>query len=186
MEDKQIVELYWRRSEEAVRLTADKYGPYCRTIAGNILSDPRDAEECVNDTWIGAWNAMPPHRPNRLRLFLGKITRCAACDTLRAGAAQKRGGGEYTAALEELGECVPSSPGADQAALDRELEELVNRFLSGLPARECSVFLRRYWYVERVEAIASRYGLKENTVKTILRRTRGKLRTYLEKEGILL
>lgn len=129
---------------------------------------------------------MPPHRPNRLRLFLGKITRRTACDRLRAGIAQKRGGGEYPAALEELGECVPTSPGADQAVLDRELEALVNRFLGGLPVRECNVFLRRYWYVEPLEAIAGRYGLKENTVKTILRRTRGKLRTYLEKEGILL
>lgn len=186
MQDQQIVELYWRRSEEAIRATADKYGPYCRTVAKNILADPRDAEECVNDTWIGAWRAMPPHRPNRLRLFLGKITRRTACDRLRAGIAQKRGGGEYTAALEELGECVPTSPGADQAVLDRELEALVNRFLGGLPVRECNVFLRRYWYVEPLEAIAGRYGLKENTVKTILRRTREKLRTYLEKEGILL
>ena len=129
---------------------------------------------------------MPPHRPNRLRLFLGKITRRTACDRLRAGGAQKRGGGEYMAALEELGECVPPSPGADQAVLDRELEALVNRFLGGLPARDCNVFLRRYWYVESLEAIAARYGLKENTVKTILRRTREKLRVYLEKEGILL
>ena len=98
MQDQQIVELYWRRSEEAIRATADKYGPYCRTVAKNILADPRDAEECVNDTWIGAWRAMPPHRPNRLRLFLGKITRRTACDRLRAGGAQKRGGGEYMAA----------------------------------------------------------------------------------------
>ena len=104
MQDQQIVELYWRRSEEAIRATADKYGPYCRTVAKSLLADPRDAEECVNDTWIGAWNAIPPHRPSRLRLFLGKITRRTACDRLRAGIAQKRGGGEYPACLEELGD----------------------------------------------------------------------------------
>ena len=186
MEDQQIVDLYWRRDADAIGETASKYGGYCRTIAQNILSDRQDAEECLNDTWIGAWNAMPPHRPSRLGLFLGKITRNLAWDTVRARTARKRGGGEYTAALEELGECVPPSPGADQAVLDRELEALVNRFLGGLPVRECNVFLRRYWYVEPLEAIAGRYGLKENTVKTILRRTRGKLRVYLEKEGILL
>ena len=186
MQDQQIVELYWRRSEEAVRASADKYGPYCRTVAKSLLADPRDAEECVNDTWIGAWNAIPPHRPSRLRLFLGKITRRTACDRLRAGIAQKRGGGEYTAALEELGECVPSVPGADREVEDRELERMVDRFLHTLPERDCSVFLRRYWYVEPVERIAARYGMKENTVKTSLFRTRRKLRTYLEKEGILL
>lgn len=186
MQDQQIVTLYWQRSEEAIRCSADKYGPYCRTVARNFLPDPRDQEECVSETWIRAWNAMPPHRPNRLRLFLGKLTRCAACDALRAGTAQKRGGGAYTAALEELEECVPAAGSADQAALDRELEELVNRFLRGLPERECSVFLRRYWYVEPLETIAARYGMKVNTVKTSLRRTRERLRAYLEKEGILL
>lgn len=186
MHDQQIVELYWQRSEEAIRATADKYGPYCRAVARRILPDPRDTEECLNDAWIRTWNAIPPHRPSRLRLFLGKITRRAACDALRASAAQKRGGGAYTAALEELGECVPASPGADQAVLDRELEELVCRFLRGLPARACNIFLRRYWYVEPLEDIASRYGMNVNTVKTSLYRTRGKLRSYLEKEGILL
>ena len=105
---------------------------------------------------------------------------------MRSRTAQKRGGGEYPAALEELGECVPSVPGADREVEDRELERMVDRFLHTLPERDCSVFLRRYWYVEPVERIAARYGMKENTVKTSLFRTRRKLRTYLEKEGILL
>lgn len=186
MEDQQIVDLYWRRDADAIGETASKYGGYCRTIAQNILSDRQDAEECLNDTWMGAWNAMPPHRPSRLGLFLGKITRNLAWDTVRARTARKRGGGACTAALEELGECVPSVPGADREVEDRELERMVDRFLHTLPERDCSVFLRRYWYVEPVERIAARYGMKENTVKTSLFRTRRKLRTYLEKEGILL
>jgi len=186
MNDQQIIDLYWRRSEDAVRETEAKYGPYCRTVAGNILADRLDAEECVSDARLRAWNAMPPHRPNKLRLFLGKLTRSAACDALLSRTARKRGGGEYPAALEELGECVPSVPGADREVEDRELERMVDRFLHTLPERDCSVFLRRYWYVEPVERIAARYGMKENTVKTSLFRTRRKLRTYLEKEGILL
>ena len=186
MDDTQIVALYWARDEAALAESEQKYGGYCRAIALGILESREDAAECVNDTWLRAWEAMPPRRPSRLDTFLGKLTRNLSLDRWRALRAQKRGGGEYMAALEELGECVPPSPGADQAVLDRELEALVNRFLGGLPARDCNVFLRRYWYVEPLEVIAARYGLKENTVKTILRRTREKLRVYLEKEGIVI
>ena len=186
MEDQQIVDLYWKRDADAISETASKYGGYCRAIAQNILADRQDAEECLNDTWMGAWNAMPPHRPRWLPAFLGKITRSIACDAVRSRTARKRGGGEYPAALEELGECVPSVPGADREVEDRELERIVDRFLHTLPERDCSVFLRRYWYVEPVERIAARCGMKENTVKSSLFRTRRKLRTYLEKEGILV
>lgn len=184
MEDQQIVDLYWRRDADAIGETASKYGGYCRTIAQNILSDRQDAEECLNDTWMGAWNAMPPHRPGRLRLFLAKITRSLACDRVRAQSARKRGGGVYTVALEELEECLPAVPGADRAVEDRELERMVDRFLHTLPERACSVFLRRYWYAESMEDIAGRYGMGVNTVKTSLFRTRRKLKAYLEKEGI--
>ena len=116
MNDQQIIDLYWQRSEEALRATEEKYGAYCRAVAGNILADRLDAEECVSDTWLRAWNAMPPYRPNKLRLFLGKLARSAACDALRSRTARKRGGGECLLALEELGECVPAVPGADRAA----------------------------------------------------------------------
>lgn len=186
MEDCAIIDLYWRRSEDAIRETAAKYGPYCRSIARGLLSSPQDQEECVSDTWMKAWNAMPDNRPSRLKLFLGKITRRLACDALRARNAQKRGGGVYEEALEELGECVPSVPGADKIAEDRELEEILSRFLRTLPERDCSVFLRRYWYAEALEEIARRYGMKGSTVKTSLYRSREKLRKYLEKEGIAL
>lgn len=186
MEDCTIIDLYWSRSEDAIRETAAKYGAYCRSIARGILSNPQDEEECINDTWIKAWNAMPSSRPNRLRLFLGKITRRLACDAVRAQTAQKRGGGVYMEALEELGECVPASPSAEQAAEDRELEAILNRFLRTLPERDCNIFLRRYWYAEALDEISRRYGLKLNTVKTSLYRSREKLRKYLEKEGIAL
>ena len=186
MEDKDIIALYWARSEEALRVTAEKYGAYCAAIIRRILGDSRDGEECLNDTWLGAWNAMPPHRPGRLRLFLAKITRSLACDRFRAQSARKRGGGVYTAALEELEECLPAVPGADRAAEDRELERMVDGFLHTLPEQACSVFLRRYWYAESLEDIAGRYGMKVNTVKTSLFRTRQKLKIYLEKEGVLV
>lgn len=186
MNDQQIVALYWQRSEDAIRASQAKYGAYCHSIAASILASPQDAEECLSDTWLGAWNAMPPHRPSRLRLFLGKITRSLACDAVRAQCAQKRGGGAYTAALDELAECVPAVPGADQAVEDRELVRTVNRFLRTLRPRDCNVFLRRYWYAEPLEDIGARYGLNVNTVKTSLFRTRRKLKAYLEKEGVIL
>ena len=186
MEDREIVELYWRRSEEAIQASQRKYGGYCTAIARNILLNFQDAEECLNDTWIGAWNAIPPHRPVRLRLFLGKITRVLACDALRARNARKRGAGQVPAALEELSECVSAAGNLEEAVEARELEELVNRFLHTLPERDCNLFLRRYWYAEPLEAAAERYGLKVNTVKTSLFRTRKKLKAYLEKEGVVL
>lgn len=186
MNDQQIVALYWQRSEDAIRASQAKYGAYCHSIAASILASPQDAEECLSDTWLGAWNAMPPHRPSRLGLFLGKITRSLACDAVRAQCAQKRGGGAYTAALDELAECVPAAPGADQAVEDRELARTVNRFLHTLRPRDCNIFLRRYWYAEPLEDIGARYGLNVNTVKTSLFRTRRKLKAYLEKEGVIL
>ena len=187
MQDQEIVELYWRRDEEAIRASQSKYGGYCSHIAGGILADRQDAEECVSDTWLRSWNAMPPHRPNCLRLFLGKITRGLACDKVRAQNARKRGSGVYLEALEELGECLPAArESAEEAVEARELERTVNAFLHTLPEQACSVFLRRYWYAEPLEDIAKRYGMSVNTVKTSLFRTRRKLKTHLEKEGMMV
>lgn len=186
MDDSRIVELYWRRSGDAIAETSRKYGRYCYAIACNLLSSPQDAEECVNDTWLGAWNSMPENRPEHLAPFLGKIVRSLAFNRFRAGRAEKRGGGELPLVLEELGECVPAAPSAAQAAEDGELEAEINRFLRRLPPRDCDVFLRRYWYGESLAEIAGRYGLKLNTVKTSLYRTREKLRRHLEQEGYVL
>ena len=121
MEDEAILALYWQRDEEALAATAAKYGGYCGSIARQILGDPGDAEECVNDTWLHAWNAIPPHRPPRLSLFLGKITRELAINRWNAGRAQKRGGGEYALALEELGEVVSARRGQPEEGVEAEL-----------------------------------------------------------------
>lgn len=184
MEDRAIVDLYWSRNPEAIQRTGEKYGGYCRTIARNILPDRRDAEECVNDTWLNAWNAMPENRPSLLAPFLGKITRNLAFTRWRAGRTEKRGNGELPLVLDELAECV-SSADTLQAVEAAELEQEVNRFLRTLPERECHVFLRRYWFTEPTADIAKRYGMREATVRTSLFRSRKKLRRHLEKEGLL-
>lgn len=184
MEDNQIVDLYWSRSHLAIQASIQKYGGYCQTIAMNILGDRRDAEECVNDTWLGAWNAMPTQRPARLGAFLGAITRNLACTAYRERHAEKRGGGQLPLLLEELTECLPSPGGPEQALEDREVERAVNDFLRTLPEKDCAIFLRRYWYAQALEEIAGGCRLPVGTVKTSLFRTRKKLRRYLEKEGI--
>ena len=184
MEDHAIVNLYWSRNPEAIQRTGEKYGGYCRAIARNILPDCRDAEECVNDTWLNAWNAMPENRPGLLAPFLGKITRNLAFTRWRAGHTEKRGRGELPLVLDELTECASPS-NTLQAVEAAELEEAVNRFLRTLPERECNVFLRRYWFTEPMADIAKRYGMREATVRSSLFRCREKLRRYLEKEGLL-
>lgn len=184
MEDHAIVDLYWSRNPEAIRQTGEKYGGYCRSIARNILPDRRDAEECVNDTWLNAWNAMPENRPRFLAPFLGKITRNLAFTRWRAGQTEKRGGGEMPLVLDELSECV-STANTLQEVEAAELEGAVNRFLHTLPERECGIFLRRFWFTEPMADIARRYGMREATVRTSLFRSREKLRRHLEKEGLL-
>jgi len=184
MEDRAIVDLYWSRDPEAIRQTGEKYGNYCWTVARNILADSRDAEECVNDTWLNAWNAMPDDRPGLLAPFLGKITRNLAFNRYRSGRAEKRGGGELPLVLDELAECVSPSDTL-QAVEAAELGAAVDRFLRTLPKRDRGVFLRRYWFAEPMAAIAERYGMREATVRTQLFRIREKLRRYLEKEELL-
>lgn len=184
MEDQKIIDLYWARQESALEHTEKKYGAYCRTIAHNILRNREDSEECVSDTWLHAWNAMPPRRPEVLSAFLGKITRNLSIDRWKAAHADKRGGGNVPAALSELEECVPSQHRVESALDEKALTQAIDAFLRTLPERECNVFLRRYWYTDSVRQVAQRYGLNENNVKSILYRTREKLRTYLEQEGI--
>ena len=184
MEDSAIIDLYWAREERALSETDTKYGGYCRSIAHNILRNREDTEECVSDTWLHAWNAMPPQRPSILSSFLGRITRNLSYDRYKAAHAEKRGGGSVPLALDELEQCVPAASDAHRAVEDKELAAAIDRFLRTLPARECNIFLRRYWYVDGVTEIAARYNMKENTVKSVLYRTRERLRVFLEKEGI--
>ena len=185
MEDTKIIDLYFARNETAITETDQKYGTYCRSIAWNILQNHEDSEECVSDTWLRAWNAMPPQRPRVLRQFLAKITRNLSLDRFRAGHAQKRGCGEVSLALEELKECV----GTGDPATDAErklLEELIGQFLQQLSQRDRGVFLRRYFYMESRKDIAARYGMKETNVRLCLSRTRQRLREYLRKEDFPL
>lgn len=184
MDDSAIVALYWQRSEQAIAESEQKYGPYCTHIAQGLLRNEQDTQECVSDTWLAAWNAMPPHRPSVLRLFLGKLTRRLSLQRLRRQGRLKRGGGEAALALEELGECIPLRGGDVQQALEgRELTRLLDRFLSGLPTAQRQVFLARYWYGAAVKDIARQFGYSESKVKSMLHRTREKLRLTLEKEG---
>ena len=174
MEDQQIIELYWARSEQAIRESETKYGAFCLSIARNILAQEQDAEECVNDTWLRAWNAMPPQRPGILSAFFGKLTRNLSLDRWRYNRAAKRGGPQVETALEELGECIPAPGRPEDRLEERETAALISRFL-----RE-----QRYWYLDSVAALAERFSMNENTVKSRLHRTRLRLKEVLLREGV--
>ena len=186
MLDSQIVQLYWDRDERAIPETAAAYGGYCFTIAHNILDSTQDAEECVNDTWLRAWNAIPPHRPSVLSAFLGRITRNLALQLFRRDHARKRGGGEIDLVFEELSECVSGSESAEQLADALALKEAIRDFLSALPVRKRKIFVLRYWYAESVAQIARRMRMSENSVSVTLHRLRAALRAHLEERGFTL
>ena len=183
MDDRDIIALYWQRMEAAIHETAAKYGGLCYTIAHNILSSREDSEECVNDTYFRAWNAMPPERPHAFRTWLGRITRNLSIDRWKAGRTQSRGAG-LELLLGELDECVPDSRGPEQAAEEQVLAESISAFLRTQSADNRYIFLRRYWYGEDIAAIARGLGCGESRVKSALFRTRKALRGFLEKEGI--
>ena len=184
MDEKEIIELYWVRSELAIEETARKYGRFCHSIAYNILLNREDSEECVNDTYLHAWNAIPPRRPDKLSAFVGKITRNLALKKYEKNTAVKRGGGQVPLALEELAECIPSPDSVERQMNDQILAEVLNRFLAGLSSETRRIFLRRYWKLDTVNEIAQELGISESKVKMSLIRTRGKLRSFLEQEGI--
>ena len=186
MEDREIVTLFWQRDERALQAAAGKYGGLCRSIARNILVDAQDAEECLNDTWLNAWNSIPPHRPETLAGYLAKLTRYAALKRWRDERAQKRGGGEPALVYEELADCIPARRGPDEALAEKELAELIRRFLAQLPATQRRVFLCRYWYFDSIAAIAAQFGFSESKVKSMLHRSRKRLRDLLNKEGFAI
>lgn len=186
MEDSQIIELYWKRSELAITETQKKYAGLCHSIAFNILADQGDAEECVNDTWLKAWNGIPPQRPRCLSAFLSRITRNQALKRYERNNAQKRGGGQVPLALEELSGCIPDPMAITQVGSEGELTRLLNEFLSRLQPQTRKIFLRRYWNLEPVRDIAKACGISESKAKVTLFRTRKKLKEYLEQEGIAL
>lgn len=183
MEDAQIIELYFRREERAIAETSAKYGSYCMTVAGNILRNAEDAEECVADTWINAWNAIPPERPHRLRHYLAKITRNLSINRYKAIRTKKRGGGEAELVLDELEEVVAGASDVEDMVTAKELSGLIDMFVRALPERDGNLFIRRYFFTEPVEDIAGRYRLSANNVSVILNRTRKKLKQYLLDAG---
>ena len=186
MDDQRIVELYWQRDEDAIKETKEKYGRYCYSIAYNILKSPEDAEECESDTYLEAWNAMPPERPDPLRSFIGMLSRRISLDKWRRKNAEKRGGGETALSFDELEECIPSGKGIDEELSEIELGRMISEFLSALPESECNVFLRRYFYFDSINDICKRYGFGQSKVKMMLKRTREKLMKKLTEEGIFV
>ena len=183
MRDEDMIALYFDRNEQAIQATMDTYGSYCRKIAGNILKNEADIEEVLSDTWLRAWNTIPPQKPRYLRLFLGTITRNLALSVYRANTAQSRGGGEFPLALEELSECIGQDTDPETKLEAKELGKAVTAFLRAEPQNSRVIFLHRYYYLESSREIAQRLGLTDSYVRLQLSRTRKKLRAYLKKEG---
>lgn len=186
MNDEKIIELLWSRSETAITEIAAKYQKYCMSIAYNILRDLRDADECVNDTYLKTWNTIPTARPNRLSTFIGKITRNLSFDRYKKKNADKRGGGIVDVALSELEECIPSKADVEQEFEETMLVETINSFLKGLPKQQRMVFVCRYWYMNTIDEISENLGMSESNVKTTLFRLRNKLKLYLQKVGVII
>lgn len=179
--DEAIIALYFGRSEEAIAACQAKYGKTCHTIAYNILHSDEDAEECVSDTWLRAWNAIPPEKPARLGAWLSTVTRRLALTRYETKTAAKRYGG-IQASLEELAECV--ADGGLTIADEVALAGAINSFLASLPARTRMIFMRKYWYMDSIADIADKFGMTQSAVKVTLHRTREKFRKHLDKEGI--
>lgn len=186
MDDATIIDLFWARDEGAVSAAQSKYGAYCRTIALGILADSRDADECVNDAMLRLWNAIPPERPHSLRAFLGRITRNLAINALRDATRKKRGGGEAELALDELSDLLASPSSPERAVADAEITACIDRWLASLPREHRVAFVRRYWYLDSVPALATRMGWTKSKTASLLMRLRASLREALISEDITL
>lgn len=184
MNDEQIIDLFFKRSEQAIAEVKEKYGSYCHRIAYNILRNYEDSEECVSDTVLQAWNVIPPQKPEILSGFLGKITRNLALNKYKFNTTQKRGSGHTDVALEELADCLPASNNTEQTVEDQLVIECLNLFLSKQKVRTRQIFMRRYWYLDSIKEIADDFGVSESGVKMLLLRTRNSLKAFMEKEGI--
>lgn len=185
MDDNQIVALFYARSEQAIVELSNKYGKLCISIAQNILNDTLDAEECVNDAYLGAWNTIPPQKPNPLSTYICRIVRNLSIAKYHANSAQKRNS-HYDVALDELENCLSSPATVESALSARELPRLLDRFLDSLDVHTRVIFVRRYWYGDSIQDIAAKCRLRSNSVSVKLSRTRDKLRKFLSKEGYIL
>ena len=182
MEDQQIIRLFFERSEQAITELSRKYGALCFQIADNILDDPQDAEECVNDTWLGAWNSIPPQRPDPLRAYICRIVRNHSLKKLRANTALKRGS-QFEVSLSELEDCISGSSLDEQLAVS-ELTAQINAFLSALPRDDRVMFVKRYWFSESLSEIADTFAITENNASVRLSRIRGKLHKHLKEVSL--
>lgn len=184
MDDEMILDLYFARSEDAIIHTKNKYEKYCVTIAHNILVSREDSEECVNDTWLSAWNAIPPARPKILSTYLGKITRNHALDRYRNNAAKKRGGSQVELVLDELADCISDNKSQENEIIDRQvLGQIMDTYLENLSTNARIVFMQRYWYMMSVKKIAKQNNISQSAVKMSLLRSRDALKQLLKKEG---
>ena len=183
MDDKIIITLYNARNEKAIEETSLKYGKFCYAIAYNILTDKQDSEECLNDTWLGAWNSIPPNQPQSLKYYLAGIVRNLSLKRFRSKHRQKRNEDNVSFVIDEIEQITRDTVSVEDEVGARELAQVINLFLRSLGARERCVFLRRYYFVENISEIAQRANMTENNVTVTLARTRKKLRAFLIKEG---
>lgn len=186
MKDEEIIELCWKRDETAIAAMAKQYDSYCRTISFHILQSNEDAEECVNDTWLQAWNSIPPQQPGCLAAYLGKITRNLSLDRFKRRHAQKRGCGQTELVLSELEDCISAESDVEASIDEIVLAQSISAFLRAQPERKRNVFIRRYWYLYPIKDIANIYGMSESKTASLLLRMRNQLKLYLKKEGITL
>ena len=186
MEDIRILNLYESRSQSAVSETERAYGKYCMAIAMNVLGSREDAEECVNDVYLRAWESIPPTRPAEMSAYLGRLTRNAALNLYKQKHAEKRGRGETAQLLSELEECLSAGNAVEEAMEAQTLTQAINRFLYTLDTERRTMFVRRYWYADSIADVARRFHAGQSKVKSALARMRGELKAYLEKEGIVI
>lgn len=183
MQDEEIVALYWQRNESAIQETQTKYNRYLTKIAYNILADLEDSKESVNDTYLAAWNSMPPHKPDRLSTYLGKITRRISIDIFRKRTCTKRQASEYALFLDELGECISAQGTPEQSVEAELLAKTINDFLRTLSEDARNTFIGRYYFLDSLREVVRYCGMSESKAKSMLFRTRSGLRAYLKKEG---
>ena len=182
MDDREIIGLFFDRDETALREISRKYGTYCKTIARNILNNTEDADECVNDTYMRAWESIPPKKPPVLSAYLGRITRNLALNRIRFFKSEKRGGGGELS-FDELDEFVSGEYSVEVETERKEFIAAINRFLEKLPARQRQLFVERYWGCFNLAELAARHGMSQSGVSENLAGTRKKLKKYLSKRG---
>ena len=186
MDDKRIIELFFARDEKALTECESAFGRYCKSIAKNILASDEDAEEVFNDTLLRAWNSIPPENPKSLKVYLGALARNLSLDRYRKLTAEKRGGCEVSLCIEEAEEFLTDTVSIEEEYEKREFAKFLNEFLHSLPARECDIFVRRYFYCDSTRNIARKFDVTEENVLVILSRTRKKLKEALKKGGYTL